>query len=478
MVLDKKKISTDATNIWSLQKTPETTGKTIEANHFKHLEYFTNRKNNIHLLEDELKIRKNQLDKLIQKDDPAELITTSQLKQKIKNLEEEINNIKNNVDEFKYLLNAGPILFKYYDNIADADDINKKYNKSNINNIININKIKTNNVNNEYIDNKDDIIDKNNNDVINNNDDVKNNTKNKINNKIKMLNEEEDDDDFDYSDDEYTNKNNNIADISRLFSKSQTTHQLYNKTRSSRLDLLDEYKSIIDQNWVKKKKPDSIKEEFICETCDSLMYLNYKQSIYVCLTCGKEESTLIDADKPCYKDPPPEVNYFAYKRINHFNELLAQFQAKESTHIPNDVFETIKKELKIERKTVKDLTFSLVKKYLKKHSNKRYNQYYDHIYHIIYRLNGEKPLAMTPETEEKFRYLFLQIQEPFEEFRTPGRKNFISYNYVFYMFCKKLGYTEYLKYFTLLKSPEKLYEQEKIWEKIYEKKKHVFESLL
>jgi hypothetical protein len=30
---------------------------------------------------------------------------------------------------------------------------------------------------------------------------------------------------------------------------------------------------------------------------------------------------------------PREVSYYAYKRINHFNEWLAQFQAKECTDI-------------------------------------------------------------------------------------------------------------------------------------------------
>ncbi|NQY31278.1 MAG: hypothetical protein HRT69_17650 [Flavobacteriaceae bacterium] len=37
---------------------------------------------------------------------------------------------------------------------------------------------------------------------------------------------------------------------------------------------------------------------------------------------------------------------FAYKIINHFNEWLAQFQAKESTEIPKEVFDKIILEIK------------------------------------------------------------------------------------------------------------------------------------
>ena len=37
--------------------------------------------------------------------------------------------------------------------------------------------------------------------------------------------------------------------------------------------------------------------------------------------------------KNLLKEPPKEVCFYAYKRINHFREILAQFQAKETTQI-------------------------------------------------------------------------------------------------------------------------------------------------
>ena len=236
----------------------------------------------------------------------------------------------------------------------------------------------------------------------------------------------------------------------------------------SRGEMLDEFKALTDPYWVKKTESKEKKEESICEDCQVPKVLQYKESKYICPKCGIEEVTFIDSDRPSFKDPPPDANYFAYKRINHFNELLAQFQAKESTHIPKEVFDAIKKELKKERKEIKDLDYDLVKNYLKKYNAppKNYTQYYDHIYHIINRLNGDKPLNMTPEMENNLRYLFLQIQGPFDKYCPPERKNFISYNFVFYKFCKLLGYHEFLKYFPLLKSKDKLYEQEKIWQKI------------
>ena len=46
------------------------------------------------------------------------------------------------------------------------------------------------------------------------------------------------------------------------------------------------------------------------------------------------------------------------------------------------------------------------------------------------------------------------------------RKNFLSYSYVLHKFCELLELDELLSYFPLLKSREKLQQQDNIWEKI------------
>ena len=59
------------------------------------------------------------------------------------------------------------------------------------------------------------------------------------------------------------------------------------------------------------------------------MTVYHSEGYQICSSCGNQEHILIESDKPSFKDPPLEVCYFSYKRINHFNEWLAQFQAKE-----------------------------------------------------------------------------------------------------------------------------------------------------
>jgi hypothetical protein len=201
-----------------------------------------------------------------------------------------------------------------------------------------------------------------------------------------------------------------------------------------------------------------------CPECEKEMIFSANEAIFTCTSCGYQQFILIDSDKPSYKDPPREVSYYAYKRINHFNEWLAQFQAKESTEIPQEVYDAICAELKKERiLDYRTLARQKVREILKK---LKYNKYYEHVPHIINRLNGQNAPVMTREVEEKLRYMFKEIQPSFQKNCPKDRSNFLSYSYVLYKFCELLDLDEYLPSFPLLKNRDKLYIQDKIWELI------------
>tara|TARA_B100001105_G_C22362210_1_gene430865 strand:+ start:1085 stop:1465 length:381 start_codon:yes stop_codon:yes gene_type:complete len=94
------------------------------------------------------------------------------------------------------------------------------------------------------------------------------------------------------------------------------------------------------------------------------------------------------------------------------------------------------------------------------------NKYYEHTHHIINKLNGLPPPVLSREVEEKMRFMFKEIQKPFSECCPKNRKNFLSYAYVIRKFLELLGHDEYTQYFPLLKSREKLYQQDVIWKGI------------
>ena len=235
------------------------------------------------------------------------------------------------------------------------------------------------------------------------------------------------------------------------------------KQALGRNELLEQYLLCINPEYVKKvNEVDDVSNE--CMSCGADMTFSQTEAMLYCPECGNSEFILIDSDRPSYKDPPRESNYYAYKRINNFNELLAQFQAKGSTEIPEEVFEQISAELKKQRITdFKNIKYRQMREVLRK---LKLNRQYDHIPFIISRLNGSIAPVMSRETEEKLRHMFKEIQPSFQKHCPKNRRNFLSYSYVLYKFCELLELDEFLASFPLLKNRDKLYQQSKVWELI------------
>lgn len=260
-------------------------------------------------------------------------------------------------------------------------------------------------------------------------------------------------------------KQGTIYDILEKASKEDLSNNIIiseDKSYVSREKLLEDYLGKIHPECLKMIQNDEKYGE--CPDCEIEMVFSQNEAMFTCAQCGHQEFILMDSDKPSYKDPPREVSYYAYKRINHFNEWLAQFQAKESTDIPQEVFDSILVELKKERiLDTNNIKASKIREILKK---LKMNKYYEHVPHIINRLNGQNAPIMNREVEERLRYMFKEIQPSFQKYCPPDRNNFLSYSYVLYKFCELLELDEYLKCFPLLKNRDKLFNQDKIWQQI------------
>jgi len=203
----------------------------------------------------------------------------------------------------------------------------------------------------------------------------------------------------------------------------------------------------------------------VCQVCHTGELIPLEdEGILVCNSCSRSIPYLIENEKPSYKEPPKEVCFYAYKRINHFKEILAQFQGKETTQIPPDVIENIKLQIKKERIDISQITNIKTKEVLKKLG---YNKYYEHIPFIKDKL-GIKPPIMSQELEETLCNLFTDLQSPYSKFCPDDRVNFLNYYYTAYKLCELLGEEKYLPFFPMLKDKEKRIEQDVIWKKICE----------
>ena len=253
------------------------------------------------------------------------------------------------------------------------------------------------------------------------------------------------------------NTNEGKTTILHSFFKIENDTQDTKKEQS----VVSSYLSSVDERFIDVNN--FIVSEDICRFCNQGEMIPVDdEGILVCNKCSRQIPFLIENDKPSYKEPPKEVCFYAYKRINHFREILAQFQAKESTQIPDKVIQDIKDQIKKERIDLKQITNVKAKEILKKLGH---NKYYEHI-PFIKDMIGIKPPVMSPELEDTLCNLFMEIQAPYAKFCPDDRVNFLNYYYTVYKLCELLDQVQFLPYFPMLKDREKRIEQDVIWKQI------------
>jgi hypothetical protein len=243
-----------------------------------------------------------------------------------------------------------------------------------------------------------------------------------------------------------------------LFTKKEKTiiNQNQNENKPvNKANLFEKYCQRVD--GIRINHDDGSNRIKYCIECKIEKILDMTESAYICPCCGDSEMIILDEDRQI-KD------YSPYRKVNHFREWLNQFQAKQSPDIPENVFIDIVKELN--KRRITDLSI-LDKKKMKAILKKlEYNIYYEHVAYIINKLNNLPPPKITRDMEKLFISMFFKIQDPWEMYKHPDRKNFLSYSYVLHKFCELLELDHLLECFTLHKDSDKIMENDQLWEKI------------
>jgi hypothetical protein len=263
---------------------------------------------------------------------------------------------------------------------------------------------------------------------------------------------------------------NNIEETNKVVtSKNQILFNIFkikqekdkNVDENKNKNLVQKYLTNIDESFLDMNA--FVRDSDICQNCykGEMIPLD-DEGVLICNICAVNIPYLIENEKPSYKEPPKEVCFYAYKKINHFKEILSQFQGKETTQISNDVIDQIHQQIKKERIGLAQLTHHKTKEILKKLG---FNKYYEHIAFIKNKL-GINPPVFSPELEDTLCNLFMEIQAPYAKTCPDYRINFLNYYYVLFKFCELLEETQYLHDIPLLKDREKLIEQDETWKRM------------
>ena len=122
----------------------------------------------------------------------------------------------------------------------------------------------------------------------------------------------------------------------------------------------------------------------------------------VCYECGVfyEKQEFVVTDLSNYKVRHKRI----YKRLDHFKEVLCQFQGKEGKHIPQEVIEGIRDSIAKEKGSI---TLLDIKQSLRK---LKLNKYVENIFYIQHVLVGTTLPYIRREAEDKMVRLFKQVE--------------------------------------------------------------------
>jgi len=130
---------------------------------------------------------------------------------------------------------------------------------------------------------------------------------------------------FNYYDTIKSNNENssNVKQIIDFFNMDNIEDSQQSKRKNSlddnqnRSQLLENYLSTTDKNYINN----NLKQvEDKCRHCNSENINELlNDGILFCNDCNTIEFILTDNERPSYRDPPKEISYFSYNRINHFD---------------------------------------------------------------------------------------------------------------------------------------------------------------
>ena len=182
----------------------------------------------------------------------------------------------------------------------------------------------------------------------------------------------------------------------------------------------------------------------------------------MCYECGAfcEKQEFIVTDLSNYKVRHKRI----YKRLDHFKEVLCQFQGKEGKHIPREVIDKIKANI------VKDKASTTLLDIRQSLRRLKLSKFVENIFYIQHVLAGTPLPYIRREVEDKMVRLFKQVERVFGMTRHRAsfqRTSFLNYYYVIYKLLESLQ-PDLLPRVPLLKTSLRLKQHDTLWRGICE----------
>lgn len=230
-----------------------------------------------------------------------------------------------------------------------------------------------------------------------------------------------------------------------------------NHIKGNKSTNVKKYKFIVNTEQNK-----NIENNEICPNCLQPLNNLLVDNKLICQNCGFSENKTLFCS-PENNERVKKINY-PYKRLNHLKEYLNQLQAKEMINIPDDIKTKIINELK--KKKINDTKMAKYEDIKSIVKTLKLNKYYDHCVYLTVLITGKQPPILKKQEEKEIITMFQNILNVYETLESKKRVNFLNYSYVLHKIFQLTNNKTFIKLCPLLKSNDKLIQQDIIWKQI------------
>jgi hypothetical protein len=204
----------------------------------------------------------------------------------------------------------------------------------------------------------------------------------------------------------------------------------------------------------------------VCD-CGNKMIIQSNTSELLCVRCGYVMYLIgsVTEENQLFAQEGNRVSHGSYDPARHCKFWIERIQAKESTIIPEEYIEKIKRSIKKDRiDNLKSITVKQFRAYLKQNNLSKLN---DHIPLIKKIITGYIPPQLTYREQQLLFIYFDKATKSYDKIKPPNKKNSLYYPFLIYKILDIIITDESKKNKLLscihLQSYETLIDNDKIW---------------
>ena len=157
----------------------------------------------------------------------------------------------------------------------------------------------------------------------------------------------------------------------------------------------------------------------------------------------------------------------AYHRLDHFKEVLGQFQGREGKEIPREIIREIRLRLLKKYDSIDAVSSDVTMEDLKNVMREmKLTKFMENFYYIMFVLTGKQLPYIKREIEDKIVRMFKMVDRVWCSIKKDNRNSFMNYYYILYKLLELMGQDELLPQVPLLKTLVRLRQHDIMWKRV------------